>query len=217
MKYFFFGFLLVTLLFAGCATSYKQISKIESIGDATLSNDDVEATVGIQPFGENNRFQSNLEEQKISVLKLTVRNKSAKPIDINQDNVVLKTIPVGNTILQLTPNEVSKRLALNTWTYWLWGLLWFGRQDCVNGECSSSWYPVGLPIGAINFFQAQGTNSDFEKDITEHSYRSGRIQPGESKDGMLFFDKRGGGKYNVAIAYSDSIGQQKELLLPYKL
>jgi hypothetical protein len=217
MKYCLSVILLSTLLLYGCATSYRPISRIESIGDATVNNDDLEATVGIQPFGDNNRFQDNLEEQKISVLKLTIKNKSSHSIELNQDNIVLKTIPVGNIILQLTPNDVSKRLALNTWTYWLWGLLWMGKTECVNGDCSSSWYPIGLPIGAINFFQAQGTNNGFEKDISDHTFRSGVIQSGESKNGMVFFDKRGSGKYNIAIAYSDSSSQKKELLLQYKL
>jgi hypothetical protein len=215
MKHSAFLLFLSIILF-GCATSYSPIAGLQSIGDAETSNSDLKITVGIQPLGDNSRFKDKAEENKITILKLSVENISSELLFIDTKNIYLKGIPGGEPISQLAPNEVSDRMSLATGTYWLWGLLWMGYHENINGETSGFWLPIGLPIGAINFFRARGTNQDFEDEITNNAFPSGDITPNESKSGMLFFNRAGGVKYELVIDYSDDKGNKKTISLPYK-
>ncbi len=107
-------------------------------------------------------------------------------------------------------------MSLATGTYWLWGLLWMGYYENNNGESSSFWLPIGLPIAAINFFRARGTNSNFEEEITQNAFPSGDIATKELKSGMLFFNRSGGVKYELVVNYTNDQGNKKTISLPYK-
>jgi hypothetical protein len=210
-------FLLTLSVLYGCATSYNPIAKIESIGDAEISNSDLRVAVGIQPLGDNGRFKDTAEENKITILKLTVENLSSESLIIENKNIYLEGIPDNEPISQLHPDDVADRMSLATGTYWLWGLLWMGYSQNVNGETSSLWIPIGLPIAALNFFRASNTNSSFEEEIITNAFPSGEILPNEVKSGMLFFNRTGGNKYNHVVSYADSSGNQKEIRIPCKI
>ena len=212
------SFIIISLvLLCGCATSYTSIEKLESIGDAEISNSDLKLTVGIQPLGENSRFKDTAEEQKITILKLTIQNLSGESFLINNKNIYLRGITDNEPISQISPNEAADQMSLATGTYWLWGLLWMGYTKVENGESSSLWLPVGLPIAAINFFRARSTNDSFEEEITKNAFPSGEINSDEIKSGMLFFNRAGGKKYNLVVHYSDINRNSKEIIIPYKL
>ncbi len=117
----------------------------------------------------------------------------------------------------MSPKEAASDLELYEAGYWLWGLLWVGYTENNNGQVSSAWYPVGLVIGAINFFRAVHTNGDFTDDVTTNALQSGDLRAGEERGGLVFFNKRGGQKYDLVISYADSTGKNKELSMPYKL
>jgi len=204
------------LFFSGCATSYRPIGNLESIGDAETSNSDLKLTVGIQPLGDNSRFKDKAEEEHITILKLALENISSEPFIINNGNIYLREADDEEPVSQLSPAEVADRMSLASGTYWLWGLLWMGYSENNNGETSGFWFPIGLPIGAINFFRAQSTNNSFEDEITERSFPSGEIASGDSREGMLFFNRRGGMKYNLIVDYSNGSGEKKEISIPYK-
>jgi hypothetical protein len=210
-------FIVCSIFIAGCATSYQPISKLESVGDAAVKNDDLEMTVGIQQMGKNSRFQDKLEEKKITILQCSVKNISSKTINIKSENIYLRETASNAPISQLPPSEVADRMKLASWPYWIWGLLWVGTYENNNGNVSNHMYPVGLIIGAINFFRAENTNENFEKDITDHSFPAGNIKPGEVKSGMIFFNRRSAQKYNLVLTYADSLGNNKDLSLQYKL
>lgn len=216
MKYFIL-LILFPILFVGCATSYTPISGLQSIGDAEMSNEDIKVTLGIQPLGDNGRFKDTQEENKITILKLTVENLSDSTFFVDSKNIYLKGIPDGEPISQLSPHEVADRMALASGTYWLWGLLWMGYYQNDNGDVSSCWLPIGLPIALINFFKARGTNQDFEDEITNNAFPNGEISSKEVKSGMLFFNRAGGVKYELVINYSDDMGNKKQITLPYKI
>ena len=205
------------LLLYGCATSYISISKIKSIGDAETSNSDLKVTVGIQPLGDNSRFKDTQEENKISILKLTLENVSARPITVKDKNIYLKGLLDDEPVSQLSPHEVANRMSLATAAYWLWAGLWMGHSENNNGKTSSFWLPIGLPIGAINFFKARSTNNSFEDEITKDAFPDTKLLPGESKSGLIFFNKAGGGKYNLTVIYNDTTSGKKEISIPYKL
>ena len=204
------------LLFNGCATSYNPIANLESIGDAEISNSDLRIIVGIQPLGDNSRFKDTEEENNITILKLTVENISNDFISILNKNIYLKGIPDNEPISQLRPDEVADRMSLATGTYWLWGLLWLGFTENNNGNVSGFWFPIGLPIGAINFFRAKSTNNNFEEEITQNAFPDVELMPKDVQSGMLFFNRSGGIKYNLVINYADSSGIKKEISIPYK-
>lgn len=216
MKHFLLILCSIPLLF-GCATSYSPIANLQSIGDAETSNSDLIVTLGIQPLGDNSRFKDKAEENKITILKLTLENISSQPILVDSKNIYLKGFKDGEPVSQMLPHDVADRMSLATGTYWLWGLLWLGYYENNNGEVSSSWFPIGLPIGAINFFRARGTNSNFEEEITKNAFPSGDISVGEIKSGLLFFNRAGGIKYNLVVNYQDELGNEKEIIIPYKL
>ena len=208
--------LLVTSLLLSCATSYHPISDLESVGDAETQNEDLNLIVGIQPPGENNRFNDTAEENNITILKLSLENISRDTFSVSNKNIYLRGITENEPISQLSPHEVADRMALVTGAYWLWGLLWFGYYHNENGDESSLWIPIGLPIALYNFLKAESTNSDFEDEITNNAFPSGKIAPGEIKNGYLFFNRRGGVKYNLVISYTDYMGNEKEIMIPYK-
>ncbi|RPI63923.1 MAG: hypothetical protein EHM44_04155 [Ignavibacteriales bacterium] len=215
--YFILYFFVSVFFICGCATSYSPISKLESIGDAESKNADLIAVVGIQPLGDNSRFKDTAEENKITILKLSVENISSDFFSIESKNIYLRGIPDNEPISQLSPHEVADRMSLATGTYWLWGLLWLGYTETTNNETSSLWLPIGLPIGAINFFRARSTNNSFEEEITQNAFSDVELLPGEKESGMLFFNRAGGIKYNLVISYTDSSKNKKEIIIPYKL
>ena len=207
----------ILALFSGCATSYHPISELESVGDAETQNEDFNLTVGIQPLGKNNRFQDTEEENSITILKLSLENISSDTLIVSNKNIYLLGTIENEPISQLSPKEVSDRMSLVSGAYWLWGLLWIGFYSNTDGEESSFWIPIGLPIALYNFFKARSTNSAFEKEITQNAFPSGKIAPGEIKKGMLFFNRRGGIKYNLVVNYTDYASNKKEIVIPYKL
>jgi hypothetical protein len=205
------------LLISGCATSYTPISHLESIGDAEISNSDFKLTVGIQPLGDNGRFKDQAEKYKITILKLSLLNLSDKSIYVSSKNIYLRGIIDNEPISQFSSHEVADRMSLATGTYWLWGLLWMGYTENNNGQVSSMWLPIGLPIGLINFLRAGSTNKSFENELKENAFPDGDILSNKSKSGMLFFNRAGGVKYNLVVNYIDSTGNKKEISIPYKL
>jgi hypothetical protein len=204
------------MLLCSCATSYHPIAELESVGDAETKNEDFILTVGIQPLGKNNRFKDTEEENNISILKLSLKNISNDTLFVSDKNIFLRDTTDNAPISQISPIEVADRMSLVSGAYWLWGLLWFGYSENNNGDVSSLWIPIGLPIALYNFIKAENTNSSFEEEITKNAFPSGQIAPGATKKGMIFFNRRGGIMYNLVVNYSDDMDTKKEITIPYK-
>lgn len=209
--------LLWAAVIAGCAASYSPISQLDSIADAEVSNGDLRAIVGIQPLGDNSRFKDTAEESEVAILKLTVENLSPHPIMIKASDIFLEDTARGRPVSQLPTAYVAKQMSLATATYWLWGLLWMGYTETTNKESSSLWLPVGLPIGAINFFRARSTNASFEEEITQNAFPDTKLQPNERKGGMLFFHKTSGIRFNLVVMYTDGANEKQRIVIPWKL
>jgi hypothetical protein len=206
---------IILISLTGCATSFTSFSNLESIGDAEIKNEDLKVSVGIQPLGDNGRFKDKAEDMNITILKLRVNNISTDTISIKNSNIYLRGIANNEPISQIAAEDVADRMSLATGAYWLWGLLWFGSTTVENGESSSLWLPVGLPIGAFNFFRAKNTNRSFKDEVTKQSFSDSMILPKMVSSGMLFFNRSGGKRYNLVVEY-DKNGIKKEISLPYK-
>lgn len=204
------------LLLTSCATSFVPFSKIESIGDTEIKNEDLKVTLGIQPLGDNGRFRDKADEKKITFLKLKLKNISENNISISAKNIYLRGIE-NEPISQLQPEEVADRMSLATGTYWLWSLLWLGVHNNDNGKVSSIWLPIGLPIGAINYFRAKSTNSDFKNELLQNSFKNVELEKNSETSGMLIFTKSEGIISNLVVEYVNNLGEKKEIVIPYKL
>ena len=208
-------FLLGLFVFLGCATSYTTIREHDTYAENSSENEDIKISFGFQGFGKNDRFRDNFVDNKIAFLRLTIENKTEKSILINEENINLKLKNQEIAILPLEANAVAKRTSLSAAGYWFWGLLWFGYSKCENNDCESSFYPVGLIIGAINFFRASSTNSKMEEELYKNRFRGGKIMPGEKITGYLFFDSSEKRYYDLMINYQIEHESIKEISLPY--
>lgn len=203
--------IVLAALFYGCGTSLSNISQLESIANVTKVNEDIEVTVGLQPTGEECRFNENLRKKDITILYLKVQNKSPESITIIPAQLQLRDETYHITFSPLTPKMAADSASLATWSHWLWGFIWLPHTESDNGKVSSSWLPAGLPIGAANFLWAITANKDFENDITKHAFLSGEIASGDTSKGMLFFQCSSKLKYQLHIPYTTSGGLKKEM------
>ena len=193
--------LLSTLLLLSCATSYQRIKADDTYADNLNENEDIKIVLGYQGLGSNDRFRDKFEENKISLLRLTVSNKSDRAVTVDANDIVLKIKDEDLAVLPLEASVVANRVELAEAGYWLWGLFWVGYTECTNGDCESTWFPVGLIIGAINFFKASNTNSQMEKELVENSFPGGVINPGEQMSGYLFYDASKKRYYDFQLKY----------------
>ncbi len=201
--------------FLGCATSYTTIKEQDTFAENSIENEDIKLDLGFQGFGKNNRFRDNFVDNKIAFLRLTITNRTNQPIIVDEENINLKLKDQDLTILPLGANSVAERTALSSAGYWFWGLLWFGYTKCENNDCESSWYPVGLLIGAINYFRATSTNSKMEDELMKNRFKGGTVMPGEKMMGYLFFDSSEKRYYDLQIKYHFEDEGNKEISIPY--
>ena len=213
MKYL--ALISITLFILNCATTYKPISANNTFAENVNSNEDIEISFGSQGLGKNNRFRDKFENEKIAFMRLTIKNKSDQIITINQEDVNLKIKDDLLAIAPLNPEIVYKRISLNTATYWLWGFLWIGTIKYENGEYESNIYPIGLVIGAINFFIARGTNNDMKMEIINNHFKGGSLLPGDEISGYLFYNSSQKRFYELQVNYSFKNGLKKLLSVPY--
>lgn len=195
--------ILIPLIFIlGCATSYTPISEYDAFAENINSNEDIEVVFGFQGFGENNRFRDNFNDNNIAFMRLTITNNSNDVIIVNKEDVNLILKDDNYMIIPLDAESVFNRVALASYTYWLWGFLWVGYSKCEFSDCENSWYPVGLLIGTLNFFRATNTNSAMKEELVNNQFIGGSISPGEKISGYLFFDSGYKRFYDLQVDYT---------------
>ena len=171
-------------------------------------------TVGLQDLGDNNRFRNRSNEENISILKISVSNKIKS--DVTVDAIELLNETKSSVYPTLTPRVTADRMKLNTWPYLIWGILWFGSTKCENGDCESTWIPVGLVIGLANLFIARGTNSDFETEITRTQFKPTVLKEKKSANGLVFLAGKGF-TFHVKLSYHVGESEKREMLVQYSI
>ncbi len=212
----YFSSLIFVLFFSGCATSFVPFANLASVGDSVVNDSDLKLTIGIQQLGDNSRFKDNAEKSRISVLKLTVENISDNIVSLSGKNIYIRDSLSDAPVSPLSTEEVYDRMSLASGIYFFWSILWIGFYQNNNGETSSFWFPLGLPIGTINYLRARKTNSNFKEEITKNAFPDVELAPSESRTGLLFFKDTWSEKHNLIVEYVDRTGNKKEAIIEYK-
>ena len=199
--------LIILILCASCAVSYKPITpslypyrnKNEVIGDITISYD-----YDVQGMSNNRRYSNSEKSHQMAAVAIRIENNSDRAVKITKENLLV--YKGDNQIMPLTPTEYTKRVKQKAGFHMfhtLWGPWGFSYSSNSNGQNESHVYfiPIGAVVGLANTIKGTNANATHLIALQANEIWDKVILPSEKAYGIILI--RGLGYENLRFEFLD--------------
>lgn len=176
---------LVVLLLASCASSYKPINPHSLVFDMK-DNENVGFgyRYDVLTYRGNKKYAKREPKKHIRLVAVKIENRTDKPLKIGENY----NIYAGqNLVFPIDSDIVHKELKQGTLIYLLYSLIWLNKTECDEfGNCqTTAIFPIGVPITVGNMVVAGSANKQFATELLSNSITTKVIAPGETAHAII--------------------------------
>lgn len=170
----------------GCARIYRPITLAPAPIHGPTS--EVQATVQLQPWGDNSRYMGRAHREGVQMLALTVTNGTGHPVRVTLD-------PEPSQGHWLSPDQAHaliKQSRMGFALYPIGSLVVFppgqtGAWSVLANTISAISFGATLTIAISNAAVANNSNRKLEAFFQQNAWTDGEVPGAESRQGLLWF------------------------------
>ena len=181
---------LLSLLFSGCASTFKSIDPQKIPFNYVENTPDVQFSYAydVLSIRGNKKYVKKEMKHGMRVVAVKITNNTQQTLELNKN---LKLVVGNNQTTPVEPTIVTNNLKQDTWMYLLYTpvALTFGATTTNNyGQVESQGgtiLPVGPLLAAGNILIALDANKNFRKELTKFNLLDKKIEPGQTVYGLI--------------------------------
>ncbi len=181
---------LIFLLLAGCASSYKSINP----QNFTYNNPVVNSCLkydyqyDVLTISKNNKLAKKEAKYNLRVISVELTNLTNHDIDFSKDITVIMG---QSAILPVVPELVKARIhqVVPMYLFYCLGIITYTKYD--ENSSKTTVIPIGIPIALGNMIVANTANEKFLKELKSYNLSDKVIKSGETVYGILAFNATG--------------------------
>lgn len=192
----------------GCARIYRPVAMAPS--RPTVHTEGLAATVTLQPWGDNSRYEAKALQANLRILVLGLENGSGAELE-----VLHLELPEATSLL--TAEEALKVVKQQPLYYVLYPLIpGLTISSAIHKTFLTSVALAGLAIGLPNAAVAAASNERLGAFFRERAWSPGILRPGQLQQGLVFLQNPDPyAPLIVQIRYRNPAGEQRlELSCP---
>lgn len=182
----------------GCASTYKPIQPdmLQYGGETTLDSITFKYKYNVLGEKGNKKYSKKEKKKGFNLVAIQVINNSSSSLNLNQQ---VDLLCEGNNITPLQLSIAGRKLRQRAETYLLYSLLVIsyttGRlvgnsAGGISVQTTTNYYPVGLPIGLVNFFVALYANKKFRNELQTYDIWDKTIAPHQTLNGLVLMERQ---------------------------
>lgn len=176
----------VSLLFSGCASTYRPIAPNLLNYDLREDNDGLNFgyRYDVLSFRGNHKYAKREPKKMIRLVAVKIENHTGHPLKVGEN---FNLYAGQNQVFPIDPEMIHTELKQGVPIYLLYSLLWFSIRDCDEyGNCeTTAVIPIGIPITIGNMLAAGSANTQFKMELLRYNLLNKVIDDGETVYGLV--------------------------------
>ena len=184
------SYVLIFLLLAGCASSYKSINPQNFAYNNPVVNNCLkyDYQYDVLTLSKNNKLAKKEAKYNLRVISVELTNLTNHDIVFSKDVTVIMG---QSAILPVVPEIVKARIhqVVPMYLFYCLGIITFTKYE--ENSSKTTVIPVGIPIALGNMIVANTANEKFLKELKLYNLSDKVIRSGETVYGILSFNATG--------------------------